>query len=150
MQVAQQRRVIAVSAMATFGLGFLGAAHREEAPSARFLVGVGFTYTFVSVCADLGAGDLAAGFAILIMIAAVLYEGEDITNLFTERAKGEVKVGEKGKKKNAGKNKRSVNLAGEPLENEFEGVEGSDNAGTGQFRLQRAQRPQRPQRLIRR
>lgn len=123
MQLGQQRRTIAISAMVTFTLGFLGAAHKEETPSARFLIGIGFTYTFVSVFADLGAGDMAAAFAILIMISAVLYEGEDIIGLLTERAnKGTVKVSEKSKKKVAAKSAHSENLEG------LEGIEGGTEA----------------------
>lgn len=104
MTLGQQRRTIAVSAMVVFALGFLNAAHKNQTPSARFLIGVGFTYTFISVFADMGAGDFGAGFAILIMISALMYEGEDIVNLFSERAKGKVKLpkGKKGKATHGG------------------------------------------------
>lgn len=98
MTLGQQRRTIAVSAMVVFTLGFLNAAQNDEPPSARFLIGVGFTYTFISLFADLGAGDFAAGFAILVLISAVIYEGEDIMGLLTRRAKGEVKPKNRRKK----------------------------------------------------
>lgn len=140
MTLGQQRRTIAISAMVTFGLGFLGAAHKEQTPSARFLIGIGFTFTFISVFSDLGAGDLAAAFAILIMISAVLYEGEDIMGLLTQRTKGEVKVTEKSKKKTAAK-------AGGP-EN-LEALEGADSSATGLTRTESPQRLQRAQRARR-
>lgn len=145
MTAGQQRRTIAVSSMVVFTLGFLGAAHKEELPTARFLVGVGFTYMFVSIFADLGAGDLAAGFAILIMIAAVLYEGEDIMGLLTARAKGEVKT--KGKKAGKGKAKeKAVNAtAPEPLE----GLEGASEGLAPIQRQQRSARLQRSTKLLR-
>lgn len=98
MTVGQQRRTIAVSSMVVFTLGFLNAAQNDEAPSARFLIGVGFTFTFISIFADLGAGDFAAGLAILIMLSAILYEGEDIMALLTKRA-GKVKPKKRGKNK---------------------------------------------------
>lgn len=97
MTVGQQRRTIAVSSMVVFTLGFLNAAQNDEAPTARFLIGVGFTYTFISVFADLGAGDFAAGLAILILISAVLFEGEDLMALLTKRA-GKAKLKKRSRK----------------------------------------------------
>jgi hypothetical protein len=91
MTLSQQRRIIAVSSMVVFTLGFFGAAQKNQLPNARFLIGIGFTYTFISVFADLGAGDFGAGLAILVMISAILFEGEDLINLLTQRAKGKVK-----------------------------------------------------------
>lgn len=123
MTLGQQRRTIAVSSMVVFGLGFASAAHRGEVPNARFFIGIGFTYTFISVFADMGAGDFGAGLAILILISAILYEGEGIVGLFQERAnKGKVKVQKQGKKnahKNSGSNlPQAENL--ENIDNEFE------------------------------
>jgi hypothetical protein len=148
MQVAQQRRVIAISAMVTFTLGFLGAAHKNETPSARFLIGIGFTFTFVSVFADLGAGDMAAAFAILIMIGALLYEGQDLIGLLTERANGKVKVS-KATKSKTGKPAKAG--AAEGLEG-IEGGEGGEaptNTGTTVTSMQHSQRLTRAQRLRR-
>jgi hypothetical protein len=148
MTAGQQRRTIAVSSMVVFSLGFLGAAHKDELPSARFLVGVGFTFMFISIFADLGAGDLAAGFAILIMISAVLYEGEDIMGLLTQRAKGEVKTkaGKKGKNKSEPVEGRVAGI-GAP-----EGLEPLEDSAVGLDRpqpLQRSVRAQRATRLMR-
>lgn len=140
MTAGQQRRTIAVSSMVVFTLGFLGAAHKEELPTARFLVGVGFTFMFISIFADLGAGDLAAGFAILIMIAAVLYEGEDIMGLLTQRAKGEVKK-PKAKKSVKGKTKEKAANATAP-----EPLEGLEGGSVGLEPVQRVQRSARLQR----
>ena len=143
MGVAQQRRIIAISAMVTFTLGFLGAAHKDETPSARFLIGIGFTYTFVSVFADLGAGDMAAAFAILIMIGALLYEGEDIVGLLSERSKGKVKVAKSTKTKAAVKPGAAEGIEG------MEGGENATNLGNsptvleGSTRLTRAQKARR-------
>jgi hypothetical protein len=119
--------------MVVFSLGFLNAAQNDEAPTARFLIGVGFTYTFISVFADLGAGDFAAGFAILILISAVLYEGEDIMALLTKRA---------GKSKQKKRRKRGGT---EGLEG-AEGMEGFNSNLQKMGRIQRAQRLMRPNR----
>lgn len=143
MGIAQQRRVIAISAMVTFTLGFLGAAHKNETPSARFLIGIGFTFTFVSVFSDLGAGDMAAAFAILIMIGALLYEGEDIISLFTERANGKVKVTKKGKTKAAVKAGATSGMAASP--EQLEGLEGSGLATQGLSTIEKGTRLTRAQ-----
>lgn len=147
MQIAQQRRVIAISAMVTFTLGFLGAAHKEETPSARFLIGIGFTFTFVSVFADLGAGDMAAAFAILIMIGALLYEGEDLIALISERANGKVKVTKKGKKKAATKAGATTGTAASP--EQLEALEGSGLATQGLSTIEHSQRLTRAQKARR-
>jgi hypothetical protein len=120
MTLGQQRRTIAVSSMVVFGLGFLNAAHKHQSPSTRFLIGVGFTYTFISVFADMGAGDFGAGLAILIMISAILFEGEDIVGLFNERAKGKVKIpkGKKGQNTHGGSISQAESIEG--IEGEFE------------------------------
>lgn len=120
MTLGQQRRTIAVSSMVVFGLGFLNAAHKDQAPSARFLIGIGFTFTFISIFADMGAGDFGAGLAILIMISAIMFEGEDIVGLFNERAKGIVKVpkGKKGKGTHGGSIAQAEGMEG--IEGEFE------------------------------
>lgn len=136
MTAGQQRRVIAVSAMLVFAMGFLYSAHRDEPPSARLLIGIGFTYTFISVVADLGGGDFAAGLAILVMITAIIYEGEDLINLLESRSKGEVK---------AIKRKRKSSKQAESLE----GTENLEGA-LGTQPIQRMQRLQRSQRLSRR
>lgn len=128
MTVGQQRRTIAVSAMVVFTLGFLNAAQNDEVPDARFLIGVGFTYTFISIFADLGAGDIAAAFAILILLTAVIYEGEDIMNYLTKRANS-------GRKKH----KRHPSTGVEGLEP----IEGTDTE------FEKAQRPGRVQRATR-
>lgn len=127
MTQGQSRRIIAVSSMVVFSLGFLNAAQNEEVPSARFLIGVGFTYTFISIIADLGAGDFAAGFAILILISAVLFEGEDLMHLLTKRA---------GKAK---PKKRKNSSAPEGLE-PIEGVDSFDTAFTKLVRGERLKR----------
>jgi len=136
----QQRRTLAVSAMTVFALGFLNAANKDEMPNARFLIGIGFTYTIISMIADLGAGDFAAGMAILIMISAILYEGEDIINLLNRRSKGEVKPA-KGKKRKGGQL-----IAAEGLE----ALEEAESPGEHLTPMQKMQRLQRSQRLSRR
>lgn len=131
MTVGQQRRTIAVSSMVVFTLGFLNAAQKEETPSARFLIGVGFTYTFISVFADLGAGDFGAGLAILILLSALIYEGEDFMALITKRA---------------GKVKRKKRRHGEALE----AAEGTDVPEPMGRKLTKLTRSQRPLRTLRR
>jgi len=147
MTVGQQRRTIAVSSMVVFGLGFLKAAHESEVPNARFLIGIGFTYTFISVVADMGGGDFAAGFAILILIAAVLYEGEDIMELLTKRSAGKVEANKK-KKSKANSTAHAQALGG------MDGLEGAGSTTTpealGDFERSNRQKLARPTRLVRR
>jgi hypothetical protein len=85
MNLAQQRRVIAVSAMLVFALGFLSNAEKGQLPQARFLIGAGGLFTLVSVFADFGS-PIGAGIAIVVLITAVLTEGEGAIKLLSARA----------------------------------------------------------------
>lgn len=84
MNLAQQRRIIAVSAMLVFALGFLSHAQKGELPTARFLIGTGGIYTIISIFADLGMA-IGAGMAMVVTITAVLTEGGPVINLLNER-----------------------------------------------------------------
>lgn len=84
MNLAQQRKTIAVSAMLVFAFGTLAHAEKGELPTARFLIGVGGIYTIISVFADFGS-PIGAGMAIIVLITAVLTEGEGVLNLLSKR-----------------------------------------------------------------
>jgi hypothetical protein len=87
MNLAQQRRVIAVSAMLVFAIGFLAKAEEGELPTARFLIGTGGIFTLVSVFADFGS-PIGAGMAIVVLLTATLTQGEKALALLTRRAGG--------------------------------------------------------------
>lgn len=96
--LATQRRLIATASLITFGVGMYGAYARDEMPTARFLIGMGFAFTVCSAFADFGSG-LGAGFAVLIMIAAILYQGEDVLKQLQKRG---AKPKGKGKRRRRG------------------------------------------------
>lgn len=85
MNLAQQRRTIAVSAMLVFALGFLANAEKGQLPTARFLIGSGGIFTLVSVFADFGS-PIGAGMAIVILLTATLTEGDKALKLLATRA----------------------------------------------------------------
>lgn len=106
MNIATQRRIIALSALVTFSLGFLKATNDGELPSATFLVGVGVAFTLISVITDLGSS-IGAGFAILIMIGSILTQFDDVMELLDKRSGGNLA----GKKKRKGGKKKGTNKA---------------------------------------
>ncbi len=79
--LASQRRIIAVSSMLVFSMGTVARLNRGgdfvSDDTARFYIGVGLAFTFVSVFADLGT-PLGGGFALLILIAALMREGPEV------------------------------------------------------------------------
>lgn len=85
MNLAQQRKIIAVSAIITFAMGSLSHAQRGELPTARFLIGTGGIFTVISVFADFGS-PIGAGMAIVVLLASVLTQGRGVINLLTQRA----------------------------------------------------------------
>lgn len=85
MNLAQQRRIIAVSAMLVFALGFLSHAKKGQLPTARFLIGTGGLFTVISIFADLGM-PIGAGMAIVVLLTTTLTEGQSVINLLTRRA----------------------------------------------------------------
>lgn len=86
MNLAQQRRMIAISAMVVFALGFLSHAQKGQLPTARFLVGTGGIFTIVSIFADLGLA-IGAGMSVIVMLTAILTEGQPAIELLNTRAK---------------------------------------------------------------
>lgn len=91
MNLAQQRRIIAVSAMLVFALGFLSHAKKGELPTARFLIGTGGIFTLISIFADLGM-PIGAGMSVVVLLTATLTEGQGAINLLTHRAGESKKV----------------------------------------------------------
>lgn len=84
--LASQRRVIVTSAMVTLTVGVLAGFERGEGlPTARFLIGVGMAFTICSIMTDLGS-PMGAGFAGLILIAALLYQGDDALRILGKRS----------------------------------------------------------------
>lgn len=83
--LSQQRRVIITSALIVGSVGIAAGIERgDEIPSARFLIGCGVAYTICSAMVDLGS-PMGAGFAVLIMISAIFYQGEDAFKLLRKR-----------------------------------------------------------------
>lgn len=110
--LATQRRLIATSSLITFGVGMYGAYARDEMPTARFLIGMGFAYTVCSAFADFGSG-LGAGFAVLIMIAAILYQGEDVLKQLQKRGAKRQGKGKRAKAKSKA-GRKPVGTQGRP------------------------------------
>ena len=90
-------KVVAVTAMVTFSLGFLKAANDGELPSARFLVGVGVAFTIVSVMTDLGS-PAGPAFAVLIMLTAIFNQVPDVIKLLDKSSGGGLMDKPKSKK----------------------------------------------------
>lgn len=84
MNLAQQRRIVAVSAMLVFALGFLSHASKGQLPTARFLIGTGGLYTVISIFTDLGLA-IGAGMSLVVLITATLTEGGPVIKLLNER-----------------------------------------------------------------
>lgn len=85
MNLAQQRRIVAVSAMVVFALGFLSHAQKGELPTARFLIGTGGLFTVISIFTDLGLA-IGAGMSLVVLISATLTEGGPVIKLLNERS----------------------------------------------------------------
>lgn len=86
MRISEYRRLLAVSALVTFSVGILAGIERgNDLPTARFLIGMGLAFTICSVATDLGSG-VGAGFALLIMVSAILSEGDDAFKLLGRRS----------------------------------------------------------------
>lgn len=105
MNVYQQRRIIAVSSIIVFSLGVLSRLERGEEQfdtnAARFYIGVGITFTFISVFNDLGL-DIGAAFALLVLVAAFMRQGDDVFKLIQKRSRDK-KPGKKPQRRKAGR-----------------------------------------------
>ena len=100
----KSNRLIATSAIVTFGVGYLGGVQRgAELPTARFLIGMGITFTVISVINDLGS-PLGGALAVLIMVAALIHNGTDATKFLQKTTKRYEKTTTK-KGKNRGQNR---------------------------------------------
>ena len=87
--MSQNRRLIAVSAIVTFGVGILnniGSAKEDDLANGRFLLGLGVTFTIISIIADLGS-PLGGAFAVLVMIVAILTQGRNVLKYIGKRSK---------------------------------------------------------------
>lgn len=109
--ITEHRRIIATSALVTIGVGTIAGIHRgEDLPTARFLVGVGLAFTVCSILNDFGSG-LGAGFAALIMVAAILGNGEDALKALMRRSRQGSTPAQRKLDKNAGREERRVDRA---------------------------------------
>ena len=100
---ASSKRVLGTALVVTGGVGFLAGIERGESlPTARFLIGVGVAFTICSVMVDLGS-PLGGAFAVLIMLSALIYNGEDALNVLRSRGgPAPKKRGGKKRKKRGG------------------------------------------------
>lgn len=88
MDTAQQRRIIATSAILVMATGYIAAIQKGRLiPTSRFLIGYGFAFLITSVMADLGS-PLGASMALIIMVATILENADLILAWTGDRAKG--------------------------------------------------------------
>lgn len=102
MALTKQRRIVAVCAMVVFGLGFLAAVQRDELPTARFLVGMGLSFTIISVITDLGS-PIGAAFALIIALGSMLYQIDAVLELLNKRGQLNKRTRSRSRKGRQGK-----------------------------------------------
>lgn len=123
--LSQQRRLLTTAAMVTFGIGFLAGIERGEGvPTARFLIGVGMAFTFCSIMVDLGS-PMGAGFAVLVMISAMLYQGEDALKILTTRGKQTGKRPKRGAGKTRAGHSGAARRSDVPFDTAIDPLEGN-------------------------
>lgn len=127
--VSQQRRIILTSSLVVFSLGFFAEVERGgTVPSARFIIGVGMAFTICSIMVDLNS-PMGAGFALLIMVAAIFNQGQDAFKLLNRRgAKSKTESSSNRKRTSRGSNLRpggQAKQANDPLQ--VGGLEPLDN-----------------------
>lgn len=82
----QREKIIATTFIVTFGtLSVAELERNERLPGADQWLGLIVAYFIISVMSDLGA-EFASGFAVLLMVAALLANGEDALAFATGRS----------------------------------------------------------------
>lgn len=105
--LSQQRRIIITSSLVVFSLGFLAEVEKGgTVPSPRFVIGVGMAFTICSIMVDLNS-PMGAGFALLIMVAAIFNQGQDALEVLSRRGKKVAAASSNGRKSSRRKTKRS-------------------------------------------
>jgi hypothetical protein len=93
------KKVIPISALVTFGaIALADIQENEQLPGTREILGFVIVYTMISAGADLGAGPVASGFAMLVMITVLLTRGPEALQFLT----GKVSPPKKPKRKRGG------------------------------------------------
>lgn len=77
MNTAKSQKVVLVSAMFVFGLGWFNANKKGKNPSAHFLIGAGVTFTLLSFLAD-WSPEAANAFSLAIATTALFSEGNGV------------------------------------------------------------------------
>lgn len=77
MQSSTASRIVLLSALGVFGLGFFKAEKEGSKPTARFLIGATVTFTLLSVLSDFEP-ELAGPLALAILTTDIFANGSDI------------------------------------------------------------------------
>lgn len=90
METGTAQRVVLVSAVMTFGLGWFNAGKKNENPSARFIIGTGVTFATLTILADF-VPEVAGPMALAVVTTAFFTEGSAVFDYMNN-------TGEVGKK----------------------------------------------------
>lgn len=91
-------KVVLIGAMITFGLGWFNAEKNGKAPSAKFLIGAGVTFTMLSFLSDFSP-EAANALALAITTTALFSEGNGVLAYINQA--GELNTPTKAEEKKA-------------------------------------------------
>lgn len=77
MNTAKSQKVVLISAIFVFGLGWFNANKHGKNPSAHFIIGAGVTFTLLSFLAD-WSPEAANAFSLAIATTALFSEGNGV------------------------------------------------------------------------
>lgn len=87
MDGTRANRIIVMSAVLTYGLGFFNSTSKGKLPSMRFIIGAGVVFVSLSALADVEP-ELAAPLALAVVTTSFFSNGTGVMNYLN--AKGEV------------------------------------------------------------
>lgn len=86
----KNQTVIPASAFVVMTMGVLSSVERSQSlPGIAFWIGIAIAYMFISLVAEFN-GELASGFAILLLFSALLATGEDVASFVGNRTGGKI------------------------------------------------------------